>query len=262
MRLFIALIILFFSTPSHADLGGCVVYKVKYVLKNGDFKTGYLPLYGYENHAYLDDQTKTNKYCDDLEFQKLINQLFYKQQKKLVFNIYTELHLIDFGKSAYQADNPNSIACVFTDSSSMIHLNLDSIKYTIFLSTKSATWDYPEVQIQIMDTKTSLMMQQNKVINHTWLFHTPVLEKLQSKYTHEFDSYFVVNYNKNISLEDLKKELNEVSEKIYGPELNLINSKSKNKTQIFEQEKRNIVIPLIYQLRQKGIILIKVQSTC
>ena len=180
----------------------------------------------------------------------------------LVFNIYTELHMVDFGRSVNQPDHSRSIECAFTDSLSVVQLNLDSIKYTIFLSAKPAEWQYPEVWIQIVDPKTSLMMQKNEVVNHTGLAHEPVLEKPGSRYMHQFQNYFVLNYNRNISLDDLNNEMNKISEKIYEPELRWIKSEHKARGKIFEQEKLNTVVPLIHLLRQKGIIIIEVQTTC
>lgn len=262
MRFIIGLIMLLFSTQSYADLGGCVVYKIKYVLKDGSAQTGFLPLSGYDDFAYLDENTKTNKYCGDKEFQILINNIFYKQRNTLKFEIYTALHLVDFGRSANQAHSPNPVKCAFTDSSSVIQLHLDSIKYTIFLSAKAAEWNYPEVQIKLVDSETSLMMQKNTVVNYTILSHPPVLEKPGSKYMHEFEQYFVLNYNKNISLEDLKKEMHNISEEMYGPALAWITSQGIAKEKVPEPEKQNTQIALINRLRQKGIILIKIRTTC
>lgn len=259
---FIVIILLLFSLEAYADPGGCVVYKVKYVLKNGSSHTGLLPLYGYEDYGYLNDQTKTNRYCNDKEFQKLINDVFYKQQKKLTFKIYTEIHLVNFGKSVKQAGSAYPMKFAFADSSTTVQLNLDSIKYTVFLSARPADWEYSSVPIQIVDRKTSLMMQQNEVINYTMLEHPPVPESPGSIYDYNFETYFVVNYNKNISLHELINEVDNISEKIFQPEIKFISSKHKNKSQILEKEKRRTVIQIIDELRKKDIILIQVFPSC
>lgn len=258
MKLITLLMVLLFSFKAYADAGSCVVYKAKYVLKNGQSITGLLPLYGYEDYAYLDETTHTNKYCNDKAFQQLINTAFYVHQHKLTFDIYTALHLVRYGKSAIQADNPNPYRCVFTDSSAVTILNLDSIRYTVFLSAETAGWDHPDVGIVLVDSKTSRMMQENDVFNHCGLYHEPVLEQPGSDNYYEFDGYTVLNYNQNISITDLKSEMERISPNIYAPELKYLNSKDKNRLEIFQQEQKQVIAPIIQRLEQKGIILIQV----
>lgn len=258
MRVFILLLLFFSTTRLYADLGGCLVYKVKYVLKNGTNITGYLPLSGYGDYTYLDEATQTNKYCSDKAFQKLINDVFYHQQRTLVFDIYTELHLIQFVKPA----EVPWIVTAFTDSSSVRQLHLDSIKYTVFLSAKPAQWSFPEVSIQIYDPQTSLFLQKTKAVNFTGLSYPPVLEAPESTYYHTFDNYLVINFNEKMSLPDLEKEMEKVRESIYAPELKYVKSSQKNKEKIFEQEKRDKVLPILKALQSKGIFLVFVQQTC
>jgi hypothetical protein len=65
----VAFLSFFYISHLRADLGGCVVYKAKYVLKNGQTVTGWLPISGYEDYASFDEGKQTNKYCGDLAFQ-------------------------------------------------------------------------------------------------------------------------------------------------------------------------------------------------
>jgi len=260
MKILPFLMAMVWSVNAYADLGGCVVYKAKYVMKDGRTITGFLPLLGYEDYAYMDDLTHTNRYCSDLEFQKLINKVFYAQQKTLNFKIYKQIYRVNFGSSANQKDSPSPDICAFTDSTSVLSLNLDSIKYTLFISAKNADWAYILTAIQLFDSKTCQMMQKKEVLNHTYLSHEPVAES--PTYIHEFDSYFVLNYNKDISAISLNKWMREISERFYLPELNQIHAKNKSDNQLLKAEKERVTSQIIQELRQKGIILIYVQSTC
>lgn len=253
---------MFLSMNAYADLGGCLVYKAKYVLKDGRTIIGLLPLLSYEDYSYLDDKTRTNRYCSDVEFQKLINNVFYAQRKTINFTIYKEIHLINFGKSASQKDCAYPIRCAFADSNSVIQLNLDSIKYTVFLSVKNADWQYVETSIQLFDNKTCQMLIKNESVNHAFLTHPPELEHPESIYYYYFDTYFVINFNKDISLHELNNEIKAMSKPLYEPEINYKNSIMKGQTQIFDHEKSHVVYSLIKNLRKKGIIMYRVQQTC
>jgi hypothetical protein len=260
MKLLLFLMAMVVSVNAYADLGGCVVYKAKYVMKDGRTITGFLPLQGHEDYAYLDDATHINRFCSDVEFQKLINTVFYAQQKTLNFKIYKQIHRVNYGRSANQKDSPSPDICAFTDSNSVLSLNLDSIKYTLFISAKNADWAYILTSIQLFDRKTCLMMQNREVVNHTYLFHDPVPES--PTYIHEFDSYLVLNYNKDVSLITLNQWMKDISDRFYMPELNQIHAKIKSDNQLLEVEKERVSSQIIQELRQKGIILIYVQSTC
>jgi hypothetical protein len=104
------------------------------------------------------------------------------------------------------------------------------------------------------------MMQKKEVENHTSLFHDPVAES--PTYIHEFDSYFVLNYNKDVSLKTLNQWMKDISDRFYLPELNQIHAKNKSDNQLLKAEKERVTSQIIQELRQKGIILIYVQSTC
>jgi len=104
------------------------------------------------------------------------------------------------------------------------------------------------------------MMQNREVVNHTYLFHDPVPES--QTYIHEFDSYLVLNYNKDVSLITLNQWMKDISDRFYMPELNQIHAKIKSDNQLLEVEKERVSSQIIQELRQKGIILIYVQSTC
>ena len=262
MKIIPFLLAIFFSMNAYADAGGCLVYKVKYVLKDGRTITGLLPLLSYEDYSFLDDKTKTNRYCSDVEFQKLINNFFYTQQKTLYFIVYKEIHLLNFGKSANQKDYAYPLGCAFADSNSVIQLNLDSIKYTVFLSVKKADWNYVETSIQLFDNRTCQMLKRNEAVNHAFLTHPPELEHPKSIYYYHYDAYLVINFNKDISPQVLNDEIKAMSKQFYGPAIKYRNSLPKGQTQIYDQEKRSIIYPIINELRKKGVIMYRVQQTC
>ncbi len=260
MKLLCILLILFFSIHAYAGMGDYLVYKAKYVLTNGTTVTGFLPLFSDEDYSRLENNT--NKYCNDKSFQKLINTVFYRERHTLVFNIYTELHSVNYEMASYYQNYSNPINCSFTDSSSVIQLNLDSIKYTIFLEAKPADWDW-SVDIEVIDRKTSLMMQNNSALSHTYLGYNQVSAFPDSIYHYNFDSYFAINYNKNLSLDDFMDEMEKVSEKIYAPDVKFLKSTKKNQESfnVLQQKKQQVAIPLVKKLRQRGIILIQVHET-
>lgn len=261
MKILAVVSLLFFATQAFADLGGCVVYKAKYVLKNGQSVTGYLPLTGYDDYAYLDDRTKSNAYCSDKAFQQLLNRIFYQEQKKLEFGLFEKLDLVQFSQAASR-NHYFTGGYAFTDSSSIRTIHLDSIRYTIFLQAKNAEWDYPEVGIQVLDVKTANMMREQKVVNQAGLSHPSMPGWPGSIYEHFFEQYDVLNYNKNISQAALEAKLAALSEQFYAPELRYIQSKGAMSAKQFEREKQRVVLPIILKLREEGIILIQRYMTC
>lgn len=253
--------LLFFAIQAFADLGGCVVYKAKYVMKNGQSVTGYLPLWSYEDYSYLDEHSQSNAYCSDKAFQQLLNRVFYQEQKKLEFGLFEKLDLVQFSQAASR-NQPFSVGCAFTDSSSIRTLHLDSIRYTVFLQAKNAEWDYPEIAIQVLDVKTANMMREQKVVNHAGLSHPSMPEQPGSIYEYFFDEYAVLNYNKNISQAALEAKLAALSEQFYAPELRYVQSQGTMSGKQLKQEKQRVVLPIILQLREEGVILIQRYMTC
>ncbi len=261
MKILAVVSLLFFATQAFADLGGCVVYKAKYVMKNGQSVTGYLPLWSYEDYSYLDEHSQSNAYCSDKAFQQLLNRVFYQEQKKLEFGLFEKLDLVQFSQAANR--NHSIIhSYAFTDSGSIRTLHLDSIRYTVFLQAKNAEWDYPEVGIQVLDVKTANMMREQKVVNQAGLSHPSMPERPGSNYEHYFDQYDVLNYNKNISQAALEAKLAALSKTFYAPELRYIQSKGAMSAKQFEVEKQRVVLPIILKLRAEGIILIQRYMTC
>ncbi len=263
MKTAIALLVfLSFLPETYADLGGCLVYKAKYVLKNGQTVTGYLPLCGYGDYSYLNDATGSNAYCSDKEFQKLINRVFYKERHTLWFTVYKQINMVDPGDPARPGAYSGSFKIAFTDSSSLVRLNLDSIRYTVFFNAKPGEWSYPETGIQVVDDRTAGMMREQAVFNATGIFKEPVLEQPGSKYYHEFDEYLVLNYDRELSHEALQKKMEKVAREIYAPEEKYLRSKAKNRLEVYEREKETVIQPLIDTLRREKIILVFVQQTC
>jgi hypothetical protein len=252
-------LILFFLLPAflHADAGGCVVYKAKYVLKNGSSVTAYLPLSGYEDYAYLDEQTNRNAYCSDKAFQQLLNKVIYRQQKKPVFVAYTNLYTVKYGPAVQ-----HSPACAFTDSSALVSLHLDSIRYTIFLSAKPAPWDYPEYAFLILDSATSLRLQNQQVVNTSWLHCEPVPEPNNAQYTHLFSDYLVLNLNRELSVADVELELKKIHAAFYDPERKQLNEPVEEKRKLLYKAKLAQQKAIMLELRKKGLVLVEQNHVC
>jgi hypothetical protein len=257
----VAFLSFFYISHLRADLGGCVVYKAKYVLKNGQTVTGWLPISGYEDYASFDEGKQTNKYCGDLAFQKLINHLYSTVYHTYDLTIFKRLDMLKLGKSANQSENPNPNNCVFTDSNSVVKLHLDSVAFTIFIKAKYAEWDYPQVGIEIFDSQTAQMMRDNDVICHTFFSHEPVPEEQNPTYMHLFDGYFVACFDKSISYLELQRELRQVSIKFYAFELFYVKNikRTNRKYENLKQEQR---APIFKALQKKGIVFFRVYEIC
>jgi hypothetical protein len=100
-------------------------------------------------------------------------------------------------------------------------------------------------------------MQDNEVLNFTSLYHDPVPETPGGNDYHVFDGYLALNYNKDISLAQLKKELERISPEMYALELQLVREQ-KIPGEKYYREKERIAGSIMSKLRPKGIILIRI----
>jgi hypothetical protein len=257
MKLLSVFIALLFSLQCYAGGPEMVVYKAKYVLRNGETVTGSILVIDMDEHSHLDDNTHTNKFCNDLEFQRMINTYFYNERHQIEFTVYKNLYNVKYNKSAaLNQPNGSPMPCMFSDSSSLVSLNLDSVKYTVFLSAEIPDW-HPEISFQVFDDRTSRRMQDNEVLNFTSLYHDPVPETPGGNDYHVFDGYLALNYNKDISFAQLKKELERISPEMYALELQLVREQ-KIPGEKYYREKERIAGSIMSKLRPKGIILIRI----
>jgi hypothetical protein len=250
------LIALSLCVQAHADAGGCVIYHATYVLKNGSSVTAFLPMGGLSDYAYLDDQTHRNKYCTDLEFERLIYQVFSNQRRQSELEVYKNVYKVKYGKSAAQP-GPAPVRCMFSDSASIVSISLDSIRYTVFLGAENADMDYPAVNLQVVDDRTSRIMQDSDVLHYTYLSHDPVPETPGGDDFYIFDYYLALNYNKNISRPQLKAEMERIAPEIFALELKYLEEK-KMRGEKFYREKERVAKGITDRLRQKGIVLVRV----
>lgn len=247
---------LLFSIQAYAGGPECVVYKAKYVLKNGESVTGSIIVIDLDDHSHLDEITHTNQYCNDLAFQRMINVYFYKEGRQMEFCVYKNLYTVKYGKSAAERSDGAPIHYIFSDSSSLVSLNLDSIKYTVFLGAEIPDWNL-EASFQVFDDRTSRMMRDNEVLNFTYLYHDPIPETPGGDDFHNFDSFLVLNYNKSLSPTQLKTELESISPELYSLELQYLREQ-KIPEKKYHREKERIARSIMYRLRQKGIILTEI----
>ncbi|MBN8678096.1 MAG: hypothetical protein J0M29_07705 [Chitinophagales bacterium] len=251
------LFFLLFPVFLYADAGGCVVYKAKFVLKNGNSVTASLPLSGYADYAYLNEKTGRNRYCADKAIQQLINRVFYRQSGKLTFDAYTAIYAVK-----YPANTGKVPVCAFSDAASLVHLHLDSIRYTVFLDAKEAFWSYPEYEFLILDTPTSLRMQQETVAGTGWLNCASEPEPRNPGFTHYFNEYLVLNYQKNVSESALAETLEQIHDAFYKPERLLLSETDPKRRREREKAMQETRATIKAQLRAKGIILVEMYHLC
>jgi len=193
-----------------ADMGSCVVYKAKYVLKSGEEIIGYLPMGGYDDYAHV-DADNSNKYCGDKEFQQLINRYFFEYQKELSFTLYRRIELVKFDKSIKRYNFlPHEVA--YTDSASMVVLKLDDIKYTIFYNARPSLWGNHHSLLQVVGPTTFDFLQSHRVYSVY-----PVNNPYDSTYLEYGGVSCILNFNSGTSRETLGKITRQFSRELFSP---------------------------------------------
>jgi len=74
-----------------ADIGSTIVYKAKFVLKNGSSFVGYLPISGYDENL---DANGRNEYCSDKAFQMMLIKHFSQNAEHQTFQVYDHIYLV------------------------------------------------------------------------------------------------------------------------------------------------------------------------
>lgn len=211
MKAIVFLILLMLPIALWADMGSSAVYKAKYILKNGESITGYLTLSGYDDYAYV-DANNSNKYCGDKVFQILINHYFYDLQRKLSFTIYRQIEIVQFDNT-FDINNlvvPTAIG--YTDSSSVVSLNLDDVKYTVFLSVRQAPWGSSSINV--------VSNMNVKYLNTHKVHQLISIEYPNGSTDFEYGGIaFILSFNQRETRESLKKIEKEFTKELFPTKL-------------------------------------------
>jgi hypothetical protein len=155
------LLTLFFASTigkAYADYGSIILHKAKFVMKNGLSITGYVPLSNY--NVSMSDYKDIHQ---DKAFQKLINKYYFVDRKTLEFRVFKKFKTLI---SPLKSSNPLDKEFFYTDSTSICTLNLDSIKYTVYLNGQ----DKPALfwkQIEVFDLNTVDLMTHVSIQYYT-----------------------------------------------------------------------------------------------
>lgn len=245
MKKIILFICLLHGLQAHAELGENIEFKAKYVLKDGRNVTGLITL-------YIADEHRQFGYTDQ-GFQNLLNFYFYEGQRKLEIEIFKSLQKIKIPPSVNTACDEYA----FTDSSSLMLLNLDSIRYTVFLEAKHVTYHF----IGVFDNQTFQMLRARKIIN------TSALNLSDAKAGADLGcdggvSYQILNFNSSFSQNALNKKLKNLAPKIFSAEIQLIKSPENNNYKIFFRNRKQATDLIFRTLWKEGIVMISVNEFC
>lgn len=192
------LLALFLCSALRADIGLTVVYKAKFVLKNGSSFVGYLPITGYE--VYLDSNGR-NEHCSDKAFQWMLIKYFPQNDTKQRFNVYNHIYLVHCG----QKDGVSYIGCV--DKTKINALRVSDIKYTVFLGAAYALYDWHTYGIQEVDPSVIEVIRSRPPVNYEEL-----LINEEGGGMGDYASF--INFNPDISSSELYQLVAELSRKI------------------------------------------------
>lgn len=237
MRFTFAFLLLFGISHLKADIGSCFVYKAKYVLKNGQSFIGYLPISGYDV-APIEGKDR------DKLLQKLITRHFYIERRKLHINIYKKIHVLRY-KDDEKTKSLMPIPFAFVDSTEVIRLHIDSIKYTVYLDAKLSNFEWYVCGISIFDSTSVQKFQKSRVRNFIEInLTTPELE-LEGGGA----AAYIINFSSNNSQKDLISIRNEVKKQSIINTNNLGNARNLNLKFKKEQQKKFL------EWREKGIFI-------
>ncbi len=156
----VLLTLLFASTIGevYADYGSIILHKAKFVMKNGSSITAYVPLSNY--NVSMTDYKDIDK---DKAFQKLINKYYFEHRKTLVFRVFKKIKTL---KSPLKSSIPADREFFYSDSTSSCTLNLDSIKYTVYLNRQDKAGLFWK-QIEVFDSNTVDLMDHGSIQYYT-----------------------------------------------------------------------------------------------
>jgi hypothetical protein len=194
---FLFVLLLFGAVPLRADVGSTVVYKAKFVLKNGVSFIGYLPISGHE--VYLDSNGR-NDHCSDKAFQLMLIK-YFSQTDKQRFDVYNQIYRVHCGKK----DQVFYIGCV--DKTRINSLQVSDIKYTVFLDATYASYDWYVYGIQQVDPTVIEIIRRRPPVNYEQL-----LINDEGEGTGNYASF--INFNPDISSSELYQLLAKLSRKL------------------------------------------------
>jgi len=243
MKLAFVILLLLMAPQLWADVGSCYVYKIKYILKNGQSVLGYLPITGYDDPMKSIDAKDINQ---DKQFQLMIIRYFYVGQRQLHFDVYEQIHVVQY-KNDDAINTLMPIKFGIVDSGDVIRLNLDSIKYTIYLGTKLADFSWYGVPIAIFDSATASVIATKTVKN----FVEVDLTTEQIAMDGSGSAAHLINYNPNITKKDLRA-MGEQLRKLSG-----ILPEKKQKPEVLhaKKERQDQLLNQLLEWKEKGVIV-------
>lgn len=147
MNKMLLILLIFLPFVVLADLGSVVLFKAKFVLKNGQSFVGFYELGAVDNYESF---RKKSPYCSDIGFQKLLNQ-------KATFN-NNKVNVI----KEYYVEPKTNFA--FSSNKQLLDLHLDSLKYTIFYNAFIPNFYFKE--INVVEESVYDIIKNHKVIQY------------------------------------------------------------------------------------------------
>jgi hypothetical protein len=200
MKILLSLLFtLLLCSASQADIGATIVYKAKFVLKNGSSFVGYLPISGYDENL---DANRRNEYCSDKAFQMMLINQFSKNAGQEPFQVYDHIYLVHCG----QKDQQFFIGCV--DKARIKVLRVRDIKYTVFLDAAYATYEWQVYGIQAVDSSIIEVIRHTPPVNYEKL----LLSEVDGEGLGPLACF--INFNSDISSSALYQLVAELSRKL------------------------------------------------
>lgn len=193
------LLALFLCSPLQADVGSTVVYKAKFMLKNGSSVVGYLPITGYDVSL---DSNNRNEHCSDKAFQLMLIKHFSPSADKEPFQVYDHIYLVHRGTK----DRAFNIGCV--DKTKIKTLRVRDIKYTVFLDAAYAPYDWQVYGIQAVEPPVIEVIRSRPPINYEELLLSTTEDDGLGNYA------CFINFNPEISSSELYQLIAELSRKL------------------------------------------------
>ena len=182
-----------------ADIGSTIIYKAKFVLKNGSSFVGYLPISGYDENL---DANGRNEYCSDKAFQMMLINQFSKNVEQQTFQVYDHIYLVHCG----QKDQQFFIGCV--DKARIKVLRVRDIKYTVFLDAAYAAYEWQVYGIQAVDASVIEVIRRTPPVNYEKL----LLNATDSEGLGYYACF--INFNPDVSSSALYQLVAELSRKL------------------------------------------------
>jgi hypothetical protein len=212
MKNIIIFILLFLSNLAHADLGSMLLYKAKFVLKNGSSFLGSFEVRGYEEYCSLN-----KKYCTDKGVQQILVAESHKNQT-LIRGFYKKIYI----------EKESNLG--FVSKSDFLKIHVDSIKYTVFIHA-----DHPQYHLNYPQLVEDEALEQIKLGIH----------KKYVRFDFDMAEVHVLSYNPNLSWVAVSKLVAPIAEYLFVSNLNP-EKYSKKTSQKMELKIRELELQKIY----------------